>query len=238
MRLLTTLILTILISMTARSQGEIELQLISGDTFQQAEVDGVGRLRFNLILNDSSNTIEKLKWRITQRVDITDLTPNWLTFVVDETLGYGPDIYSKLITNDFLENDTVYFSFMIYTYTDTGTNKGCISFFDPNDSLNSVETICLTVRVPSPPLGLEENNGAITLKQNIPNPFSETTIIQYQINEQADLVIYDLVGRKVQEHNLSVGSENITVSGLNSGQYFYSLLINEQVVETRSLIVR
>jgi hypothetical protein len=51
-------------------------------------------------------------------------------------------------------------------------------------------------------------------------------------------VIYDLVGRKVQEHNLSVGSEHITVSGLNSGQYFYSLLINEQVVETRSLIVR
>ena len=90
----------------------------------------------------------------------------------------------------------------------------------------------------------ENNNTPFTLFQNMPNPANETTKISYQLNKKCDvtLSITDLTGRQVltiNKGNQNEGyfSEEINVSKLSAGTYFYTLKAGENM-KTRKLIVR
>lgn len=82
------------------------------------------------------------------------------------------------------------------------------------------------------------------LFQNYPNPFNPNTIIKYSIN-LASLVrinIYDILGNKlstiVKEIKLA-GSYEITFNGsdLSSGVYFYTLEINDILIDSKKLLL-
>ena len=82
------------------------------------------------------------------------------------------------------------------------------------------------------------------LRQNMPNPFSESTVIEYTLpakTKAATLNIYSNTGKIVRSYVLSTGNRNgwITVESysLTPGIYTYSLLVGERIVDTKRMVV-
>lgn len=81
------------------------------------------------------------------------------------------------------------------------------------------------------------------LYQNTPNPFSEDTKIEYQLplsTLNATLYVYDLNGLQVAEYPVSSfgeGSVIVSAGSLAAGMYLYSLIVDEQVVDTKRMIL-
>jgi len=80
---------------------------------------------------------------------------------------------------------------------------------------------------------VDNNNPFFTgflLKQNVPNPFSDLTIIQFAIHhrEHITLKIYDVLGREVAtlvDGEMEAGEHSVVfdASNLPSGMYFFRL---------------
>jgi len=86
------------------------------------------------------------------------------------------------------------------------------------------------------------------LKQNYPNPFNPTTSINYtsaplSVNQSAEIVVYNSAGQKVWSSQLTAPSSQLTGSilfdgsKLNSGIYYYSLIVDGKNLSTKSMIL-
>lgn len=82
------------------------------------------------------------------------------------------------------------------------------------------------------------------LYQNFPNPFNPKTIFNYEIgkNSIVTIKIYDVSGKYVTTVVNEVKSAGryeveFNASGLPSGLYFYSLLINGRIVSTKRMVL-
>jgi hypothetical protein len=80
----------------------------------------------------------------------------------------------------------------------------------------------------------ENDAAAYTLGQNIPNPFSDKTIIPFSIprDDKVNISIYNTLGELIQvivSENLSAGYNEIEfdASQLEAGTYFYKIISNE-----------
>lgn len=99
-----------------------------------------------------------------------------------------------------------------------------------NRPLNNTQTVTL------------ENLKAIVLDQNVPNPFAESTVINYHIPQDitnAKLMFYDMNGRIINEVTINErGNGMLTVYGQNleSGIYTYSLLTDGKLVMTKKMV--
>lgn len=81
------------------------------------------------------------------------------------------------------------------------------------------------------------------LYQNNPNPFSVSTNIKYSIPNKfmsAYLNIYNLNGGQIKSYKISnVGNGNIKIDGLelNPGMYLYSLIIDNNIIDTKKMVL-
>ncbi len=88
------------------------------------------------------------------------------------------------------------------------------------------------------------NANAPLLYQNIPNPFSSNTKINYYLpvgTIGATIVFYDSYGNQMKEVQLSQtgnGTLNINPENLSNGIYSYSLVVNGKVVDTKRMILQ
>lgn len=80
----------------------------------------------------------------------------------------------------------------------------------------------------------------IALKQNYPNPFNPTTLITYDLPENAHvrLAVFDLLGREVAvlvDETMRAGTHNLKfdAAGLASGVYVYQLRVGNQTINKR-----
>lgn len=85
----------------------------------------------------------------------------------------------------------------------------------------------------------------VFLSQNYPNPFNPTTTIPFGLNEDSgiELVIYDVLGRKVQtliSGTQSAGKYQIPfrAGNLASGVYFYRLTTNSKVITKKLMLIK
>lgn len=99
--------------------------------------------------------------------------------------------------------------------------------------------------------GMEENasmrdieaGSVISLSQNRPNPFSESTVIDCTIPEsvaEATLFIYDLQGKQVSRHDIDTrGTVSVKIEGntLQAGMYVYTLVADSVQVDTKRMIL-
>lgn len=81
------------------------------------------------------------------------------------------------------------------------------------------------------------------LYQNTPNPFTENTFIAFSLSkdvEQAALFIYNMSGEQLAKFPISDrGNAGITIEGnsLDAGMYFYALIADGQVIDTKRMIL-
>jgi Chaperone of endosialidase/Secretion system C-terminal sorting domain len=80
------------------------------------------------------------------------------------------------------------------------------------------------------------------LKQNIPNPFTESAIISFSIpatERNASIAVFDLNGRLITQYNNLSGKNQVTINAneLQPGIYLYSLLAGGQEVLTKRMLV-
>ena len=92
-------------------------------------------------------------------------------------------------------------------------------------------------------IGIKENSKESDyLGQNIPNPFNQTTTIPYNLpyGSSGIINITDATGKQIKEYNLLQGKNNLVVSlnGITSGTYYYSIIINGIKKETKSMIMQ
>ena len=88
------------------------------------------------------------------------------------------------------------------------------------------------------------DNNTDFLLQNHPNPFNEKTTIEYTINSntiEAELMIFDLQGSLAltKALNTQTGKNNITIQAgeLKPGMYYYSLVVNGELKDTKRMII-
>ena len=81
------------------------------------------------------------------------------------------------------------------------------------------------------------------LEQNIPNPFSENTVIRFYVPQNAVsavVKIYSLDGTELKSFQIStkgLGSVEISGKTFSSGTYTYMLIVNGKVVDTKQMIL-
>ncbi len=81
------------------------------------------------------------------------------------------------------------------------------------------------------------------LYQNMPNPFTESTVIRVDVAEgvtTADLYIYNMNGEQITEYPIvERGATSVTIDGgsLNAGMYLYALIADGQVIDTKRMIL-
>lgn len=88
-----------------------------------------------------------------------------------------------------------------------------------------------------------ENNAGSSLEQNSPNPFRNSTGIKYSLpagTKEAHLRITNSKGGIVKDillKDLNKGQIMLNAANLTSGHYYYSLVVNGQVVMTKDMQV-
>jgi hypothetical protein len=91
--------------------------------------------------------------------------------------------------------------------------------------------------------GINENTGNTTVFNNLPNPAKESTMINYQLNSNADVTIQviDMTGRLVSSNVLGqqdAGIHHFTLntSDFANGVYFYSINTNNSKVVKKMIV--
>ena len=141
-------------------------------------------------------------------------------------------------------------------------------FFEPKDSLNTVTCQEITVNAVYPdthrvyvdtgfvyvingdthiiyegehaPLGIEmKSEHQSKLGQNVPNPFTGSTTINYALKgSDGELLIHDINGNLVRKHIINPKHATIRLgNGLNPGIYIYSLYDDGEHIESRRMQV-
>ena len=88
-----------------------------------------------------------------------------------------------------------------------------------------------------------ETNREAVLHQNVPNPFNQSTRIQYYLPEtvrNASLIIFDMTGKQLMQIPLTQrgdGVEIIQGSQLSAGIYLYALIADGREVGVKRMIL-
>jgi hypothetical protein len=81
------------------------------------------------------------------------------------------------------------------------------------------------------------------LEQNVPNPFSDRTIIRYELptgSGAASLMIFDLTGKIIKEIALTREKDEVTItaSQIGKGLFIYSLVQNGQELISKKMVIK
>ncbi len=85
-------------------------------------------------------------------------------------------------------------------------------------------------------------NSEFSLEQNVPNPFDNQTTINYSLPKgaNASITIFDLSGKLIKDYALTTpkGQVVIQASEIGKGMFIYSLVINNQEMITKKMIIK
>ncbi len=197
-------------------------------------------LSFNAIVNNiSDNSFMVLAARV--ELDMPDGTTSNFKWEQD----YGPTTDTATAAK-FIpasgSSDTLTF---IGRYKPNGSTDVAIikySFFREDNHDDVVEVVVKYMHTPN---AVEENlSQGVRFSDIYPNPCDQMVNFDYTIDRNregtASLKIVNLLGATVREHQIDRDNNklHLDVSDLEGGIYFYSILMGEEVLQTKKLIVR
>lgn len=122
-----------------------------------------------------------------------------------------------------------------------GISKIMYIFFDVN---NTNDSVAVVVEYNGSPASVSDDLiSLVKFSEAYPNPAINTVNVDYTIPEsvnEATIAITNMLGSKVKEVTLNnhSGKVQIPVFDLINGIYFYSLMIDHQLILTRKFVVR
>jgi hypothetical protein len=198
------------------------------DTINQAygaslETDQIFKVRFNTgnlgtnfgwrIVNDDSN-IQGPYWDYNTNTTDTNVT----------ITGLDASCWAFILKNINNVISVQNFNFRIYNMND--------------ELVYQTQTIGHTLEIPFyniHPVGIANNDIPTTEIRLSPNPASDqVTVAMHGAIPEAQIIVYNVLGKKVLEQQISNGSI-LSVTGLDEGIYFYSILKNNQILEQGKL---
>jgi hypothetical protein len=81
------------------------------------------------------------------------------------------------------------------------------------------------------------------LEQNIPNPFNQTTLINYYVPETAGHAFIKVTGmngnaiKTIELNNTGSGQITLQTATLASGNYTYSLFVDGNLIDTKVMVL-
>lgn len=109
------------------------------------------------------------------------------------------------------------------------------------DEINSIKTALTTLGIQS----LSSTSLSASLKQNYPNPYSESTTIEYSLPESyssAYIQVYnnsDDIVKRMTLTSAGDNSVNISASSLKTGvQYYYPLIVDGKLIDTKKMLLK
>ena len=108
-------------------------------------------------------------------------------------------------------------------------------FYDEN---NPADETCVTITYETIPTAIDDYQPLTKLGDFYPNPANE--IVNFNFNgNSATLKLIDILGNTVKEILLNQeGVKKLDVSDMNKGIYFGNLIVNDEVVSIKKLIVK
>ena len=123
--------------------------------------------------------------------------------------------------------------FSAYGLPGIGVIEYC--FYPDTDITDSA---CMTVTYNVAPTAIDDYQSITILGDFYPNPASENVYFTFNGNS-ATLKLIDILGNNVKEISLSqAGIQKLDLSDMNKGIYFGNLIVNDQVVSIKKLIVK
>jgi hypothetical protein len=101
----------------------------------------------------------------------------------------------------------------------------------------------LPKNAPAAPQQETTGESAATLFQNVPNPFNENTEIAFYLPQSvksAMLCVYDMNGKQLSQNVITQrGNASLVINGnqYGAGMYLYSLVADNQIVDTKRMIL-
>lgn len=163
-------------------------------------------------------------------------TPTWITSNTD-TRFFGTSTTGNGITFDPTSSGT---SGRTWVLLVTPAANGAI----PACGTAQLATTCHRTLINPCRLDVDEEGKAISLSQNIPNPFSDETMIGYYIPEgsgNSQLEVYSLEGKVLFTEPVMEGVSSevkIQKGKLPSGTFFYRLRTNQNLSNPKKMIIQ
>lgn len=123
-------------------------------------------------------------------------------------------------------------------YTPGGTVGNTVVEYCFSDQNNPTDKSCVTItyEISNNTTGLDEFT-----KRNVfyPNPARGIVNFEYEFSNSAELVIIDVLGKEITNIELiNKGTKKINISNLPKGIYFGNVIIGQDIVEVKKLIIR
>jgi photosystem II stability/assembly factor-like uncharacterized protein len=161
-------------------------------------------------------------------------------FFINRKIGWNSDIFS--IVQKTTDGGLSWFRQTVpsgYYYS--------IQFADSNNGWSGGTILIHTSDGGGPPAGIIKIGNDIPsdyeLYQNYPNPFNPITNIKYQISKSGHIIlkIYNIQGKEVytlvnQKQHEGIYEADFDGTSYSSGVYFYSLIVDGQVIDTKKMV--
>ena len=152
-------------------------------------------------------------------------------------LCYGS---STIISSNFLtlqagQGDAVSFGGYFDAYCDQGVGIVEYCFYPVTDT---IDRTCFTVTYNGTSTSISEYSLATNVGDFYPNPTNDIVYFNYR-GDLASLKLIDILGNNVKEILISQkGVQKLDLSDMNKGIYFGNLIVNNEVVSIKKLIIK
>ena len=84
-----------------------------------------------------------------------------------------------------------------------------------------------------------ENSNSLNKIEAYPNPANQFANIVYDLNEDSEMILYNILGEKVESYQLNSGEGRFKINTaiLKSGTYIYQIINKSNIKSTKYLIV-
>ncbi|MBP1645863.1 MAG: hypothetical protein H6Q16_1438 [Bacteroidetes bacterium] len=178
----------------------------------------------SIILTLNVNPIPNIPLNLNAQImsDYIELT--WQDDSCTYIIYRNDDSLTTTTTPMYLDYDVI--KGQSYCYRLKSISSDCESEFS--------DTICKTY------LGLEEISFSNISTNIYPNPTAGKTRLEVEgLTSEADVLVYDMVGRLIQKHKINQGTKELDIDLSENAKGVYSIrIVNESINQTKKLIVQ
>lgn len=83
---------------------------------------------------------------------------------------------------------------------------------------------------------------SFSMEQNRPNPFTDQSVINYTLpsGTKATITVFDMTGKLIRDYNLvnQKGQVVINSSEIGKGMFIYALILDNEIMISKKMIIR